>query len=60
MRVDGFVREQHAGWKERRNQLERMRGGSEGGRKRGREETSESEGEPESPSKKKRTVSDFV
>ena len=58
MRVDGFVREQHAGWKERRDQLERMRGGLEGGRKRGREETSESEGE--SPNKKKRTVSDSI
>ena len=61
-RVDGFVREQYAGWKERQEQLTRMQrvseGSSEGGRKRGREEMSESEGE--SPSKKKRTVSNFV
>ena len=54
--VDQFVKEQFAGWKERSSQLERMQGGSEGGRKRGREETSESEGG--SP-KKKRTVSDY-
>jgi len=61
MKVDGFVREQYAGWKERQGVLERMQGdsegGSEGGRKRGREETPESEEEVESPSKRKRTVS---
>ena len=63
--VDEFVREQYAGWKERQEQLGRMQGvpegGSEGGlegdRKRGREETSGSEGR--SPSKKKRTVSNL-
>ena len=56
MKVDGLVREQYAGWKEQQGQLERMQEGSEGGQKRGQEDTSESEGEPESPSKKKRTV----
>ena len=60
IRVDSFVKEQYAGWKEREGQLSRMREGSEEVRKRGRGERSESEGEHESPSKKKRTVSDFV
>jgi len=53
------VREQFAGWKERSGQLERLQGGSEGGRKRGREETLDFEGDHESPGKKKRTVSDY-
>jgi len=61
-RVDGFVREQYAGWKERQEQLGRMQGGSEGGSEGGwkwdQGEMSESEGR--SPSKKKRTVSHFV
>ena len=58
IRVDSFVKEQYAGWKEREGQLSRMREGSEEVRKRGREESSESEGG--SPNKKKRTVSNFV
>ena len=58
-RVDGFVREQYAGWKEREEQLARMQRGSEGVWKWGRE-VSETDVEVELSSKKKRTVSDFV
>ena len=59
IKVDAFVREQYAGWKDRQRQLERMLGSSEGGQKRGWEETSGSEGDQESP-KKKRTVSQLL
>jgi len=58
--VDTFVREEYAGWKVRQEELRRMQGGSEGVWKRGRKEVSELEDEVESPSKKKRTISDFV
>jgi len=58
--VDTFVREEYAGWKMRQEELRRMQGGSEGVRKWGRKEVSESEAKVEIPSKKKRTVSDFV
>ena len=60
IRVDSFVKEQYAGWKEREGQLGRMQEGSQEVRKRGQGERSESEDEHESPSKKKRTVSNFV
>jgi len=55
--VDGFVREQFAGWKERQVTLQRMSGSSEGGWKWGWKEVSESEDEMESPGGRKRTVS---
>jgi len=51
-RVDRFVREQYAGWKERQEQLARMQRGSEGVRRRVRE-VSESDVEVESSSNKK-------
>ena len=54
------MREEYAGWKMRQEELRRMQGGSEGVRKWGRKEVSESEAKVEIPSKKKRTVSDLL